>query len=355
MTNAYSWVQWNRHKKVYDAVVVVGVVLGIGAFVGVGVALNPTPNNVVEPILLMRAIGTMAIVLLHVILLIGPLSRLSPRLMPLLYNRRHLGVVFFLLALMHAALATLFYGAFGIRDPLSAVLAGYDSYASITGFPFELLGLLALLVFFVMAATSHDFWLKNLGPRTWKTLHMLVYVAYALLVAHVALGAMQAERSLAYPVLLGVGVVLVGGAHLFAGWRELGRAERAKAAQGSWVDVGPVGDIAPDRAKIVELASGERIAVFRHGDRLTAMTNACAHQGGPLGEGQVIDGCVTCPWHGYQYRAEDGCSPPPYTEKVATYELRVSGDRVLLDASSGVAGVRREPVSVPTRTEGGDG
>ena len=42
-----------------------------------------------------------------------------------------------------------------------------------------------------MAATSHDFWLLMLTPRSWKALHMAVYVAYALVVMHVALGYLQ--------------------------------------------------------------------------------------------------------------------------------------------------------------------
>ena len=46
-----------------------------------------------------------------------------------------------------------------------------------------------------MAATSHDFWLHNLSAPVWKRLHMLVYVAYALLIAHVTLGALQSETS----------------------------------------------------------------------------------------------------------------------------------------------------------------
>ena len=32
-------------------------------------------------------------------------------------------------------------------------------------------------------------------------------------------------------------------------------------------------------------------------------------QGSP-GEGRIIDGFVTCPWHGFQYRPDDGASPP---------------------------------------------
>ena len=43
------------------------------------------------------------------------------------------------------------------------------------------------LILFLMAATSHDFWLVVCTPRVWKGLHMAVYAAYALLVGHVGL------------------------------------------------------------------------------------------------------------------------------------------------------------------------
>ena len=61
------------------------------------------------------------------------------------------------------------------------------------------------------------------------------------------------------------------------------------------------------------------------------MTNVCAHQRGPLGEGKIIDGCITCPWHGWQYQPHDGCSPPPFQERIATYQVRVEGRRILLN------------------------
>ena len=87
--------------------------------------------------------------------------------------------------------------------------------------------------------------------------------------------------------------------------------------------VGPVADIPEKRARVVEPAGAERIAVFRFDGKVAAVSNACRHQAGPLGEGRVIDGCITCPWHGYQYRPDDGCSPPPITESIATYRTRI--------------------------------
>jgi nitrite reductase/ring-hydroxylating ferredoxin subunit len=119
--------------------------------------------------------------------------------------------------------------------------------------------------------------------------------------------------------------------HLVAGWREHGNDNSEALSADGWLTVGAPHDI-PDRAaKIVTAPGGERIAVFRDGNEIGALTNLCAHQNGPLGEGHIIDGCVTCPWHGYQYRLADGCAPPPFTEKLATYRVRVSRGMVEVD------------------------
>jgi nitrite reductase/ring-hydroxylating ferredoxin subunit len=231
-------------------------------------------------------------------------------------------------------LATLYYGAFGDKNPALALLGRRGGFASISGFPFEWLGAIALAILFLMAATSHDFWLKNLTPRVWKSLHMLVYAAFALLVLHVVLGELQAERSPVYPILLGAGVAIVGGLHVAAGLRELRRGDACRVSGAEWIDVGAVDDIPPDRARRVCLPSGDRVAVFRHAGGVSAISDVCAHQGGPLSEGKVVDGCVTCPWHGYQYLPESGTSPPPFTEKLATYEVRAEGRRILLNPAA---------------------
>src|SRR5262249_10882865 len=158
--------------------------------------------------------------------------------------------------------------------------------------PFEILGLLALVILFLMAATSHDFWLKNLSPSVWKALHLLVYPAYTLLVLHVALGALHSETSGIYVVILAIGVTLVVSLHLAAGFRE--RLRDRQQPQGDWIDVGSVDEIANNRAKTVCLTGCERIAVFRHDGKISAVSNVCAHQRGPLGEGKILDGCITC-------------------------------------------------------------
>lgn len=330
MSNAYRLVQWNHHKKVYDllaAFMVAGFVL---AFVGATFAFMPSEEIPSPPILAMRALGLSAVLIIHLILAIGPLARLSPRFTPLLYNRRHLGVMFFLLALLHFLIALGFYGGFGAINPFSALLSGAWRSGDRLGVPFEMLGFLALLVFFVMAATSHDFWLHALGPRAWKSLHMLVYPAYALVVLHVAMGVMQGETAPWVAVALALGVSGLAALHLTAGFRQ--RALDARTSlSADWIDAGPLADIPDSRAKVLRVEGAGEIAIFRDGNAARALTNRCIHQGGPLGEGQIISGCVTCPWHGYQFDAATGCSPPPFTDRVRTYAVRVEAGRVLVN------------------------
>ena len=305
MSNFYQAVGWNRQKRIYDATIAGCVLLYLTAFSSV--TLLRDPDATIETTLI-RALGTCALLLLHVILCIGPLCRLNPRFLPLLYNRRHLGVTMCALALAHATFATIQFHALGDVNPLVSLLTGSGDIRRVSQFPFELLGLLALIILLLMAATSHDFWLSILTAPMWKALHMLVYVAYGLLVAHVALGALQSERDPLLAGALGAGLLLVVGLHLVAGWRERGsdRMERAAGPDG-WVEVCGVEEIREKRATIA-LVAGERVAVFKYDGKVSCVSNVCKHQNGPLGEGKIVDGCITCPWHGYQYQPEQTTS-----------------------------------------------
>ncbi|MFM9958755.1 MAG: Rieske 2Fe-2S domain-containing protein [Phycisphaerales bacterium] len=336
MSVSYRAVGWNPHKRRYDAVVLACVLGFVGVFMGVTLGSDRTAT-MSPPIALIRALGACAVVMLHVVLAIGPLHRLLPMTAPLLYNRRHLGVMTCAVGAAHSLVATVWYHGFGALVPPVSVLASNPHAGSLVLFPFEWFGVVALVILLLMAATSHDFWLRNLSPQVWKTLHMLVYVAYAALVLHVALGVLQLEKAALIPVLLALGGVGLTALHLVAGVKEA-RADRAAAASvEGWVDAGEVETIPEGRARVVcaPAAGGQpfggRIAVFKHQGKLCAVGNVCAHQGGPLGEGKIIDGCVTCPWHGYQYLPESGASPPPFKEKVPTYEVRISAGRALVN------------------------
>ena len=348
MTNAYKWVQWNTHKKVYDLVLLGSVIAYLSLFVLISTGLVGDGVRADPVVSVMRALGTCALVLLHIILAIGPLARLSGVFVPLLYNRRHMGVTMCVLAFAHAVLAVGYYGAFGIRNPVSAVVTPTGAGAG----AYELFGLAALLIILVMGATSHDFWLKNLTPACWKTLHMGVYGAYTLILAHVVFGALRGSGQTLWFAMLAGGFVTLCTLHLVTG---IIGARDPRSAPDPWTDVCAVGQIPESRAARVTLHNGDRVAVFEHNGSLSAVSDICAHQGGPLSEGKVIDGCITCPWHGYQYRAHDGCSPPPYTEKIPTYEVRIEGGRVQIKSDANEPGTPVEPCAIePERLDRGD-
>lgn len=60
-------------------------------------------------------------------------------------------------------------------------------------------------------------------------------------------------------------------------------------------------------ARAAEIA-GVSVAIFRVGDEAHALDDFCPHSGGPLSEGVVADGCVTCPWHGARFELASGRS-----------------------------------------------
>ncbi len=350
MGHAYQAVGWNRNKKRYDAAIASAVLAYLGVFVGGGLALFP--DATIET-LLIRGLGSAAFLMLHVILAIGPLHRLVPASAPLLYNRRHLGVTMFILALAHATISTIQFHVLGVLNPLVSILSGGGAPPGTGTVPFQIFGFAALILLFLMAATSHDFWLSRLSPETWKRLHMGVYAAYTLLVAHVIFGITQQPGSSVWFWFTAAGATLLGGLHLTAARQSAATATTAgrdaahlEPAGADWLRVCNASDIAEGRARMVE-AGGDRIAVFRHENRLSAVSNTCRHQGGPLGEGRVINGCIVCPWHGYEYDVLSGCAPSPFTEKVPTFRVKVEAGTVFVDPTPHPPGEPARPSGTP--------
>ena len=335
----YQLVLWNKHKKIYDKIIVFGMLLYIILFAVVTLIFNSETSL---ETLLIRSFGSLAITMLHIILVIGPLARLNTRFLPILYNRRHLGVSMFIAALIHGGFSIFQFHALGDINPIYSVFTSNMDYDSLRHFPFQVLGFLALLILFVMASTSHDFFLANLSAKVWKRLHMMVYIAYALIIAHVFLGAFQQETS---PFTIGIillGFIIISSLHLTAAFKE-GKIDNATSVESEgWLEVCKVSEIEINRAKIFTVKN-ERVAIFKYDGKLSAIHNVCKHQGGPLGEGKIIDGCITCPWHGYQYIPHNGQSPPPFTEKVATYQLKVKGKSVYINPKAFEEGTEVKP------------
>ena len=302
--------------------------------------------KVADPaILIMRALGACAIVLLHIILAIGPLARLSDRFKPLLYNRRHFGVITAVIALLHGGFALMWYHGFGTINPIASAIGGYGNYGVAIEFPFESLGFIALVILLVMAATSHDFWLTRLSPPIWKTLHMSVYFAYAALIGHVALGTAQFDRGMGLIWALAIGATLISGLHIVAMLK--GRKLDTKMDMNrDWINVGDPMSIPLNKAVTVTPPEGERIAIFRQEKGVSAIVAVCSHQNGPLGEGCIREGLITCPWHGFQFDPETGAAPAPFTDRVQTHEVRIERGDVWVNAVPDPLGTVRKAVEV---------
>ena len=102
-----------------------------------------------------------------------------------------------------------------------------------------------------------------------------------------------------------------------------------RGAGTKWIklDTGDVADLAalPEATPTKMRAGINDLVVVRIGDTVHAMHAVCAHAGGPLDKGTVVDGCVECPWHGSRFRLADGRvvrGPAVYDQP--TYELRAA-------------------------------
>jgi DMSO/TMAO reductase YedYZ heme-binding membrane subunit/nitrite reductase/ring-hydroxylating ferredoxin subunit len=344
MSASYQAVLWNRQKRIYDFTILGFVVGYLLLFVSLTLVFNP---DATEETLIIRSTATLALIMLHIILMIGPLCRLNTIFLPLLYNRRHLGVTMFCIAAVHGVFSILQFHSLGNINPILSVFVSNTHYPSFVKFPFQSLGFVALIILFLMAITSHDFWLHNLGPRVWKTLHMMVYLAYSLIIFHVMLGVIQYETSPVLVIMLSAGLATNITLHLTAAFIEKKIDKPMEVSlNNSFVKVCHVDEIINNRAKVICIDK-ERIAIFKYDGKLSALSNVCKHQNGPLGEGRVVDGCVTCPWHGYQYLPNNGSSPPPFKEKVATYDVIIINNEVWVNPTPYPEGTERPPALIP--------
>lgn len=113
-------------------------------------------------------------------------------------------------------------------------------------------------------------------------------------------------------------------------------------------DLGPLEEFPPDSRRIVEIG-GRSVGVFNVDGRLFALRNICPHHGAPLCvgalEGRMLpsrpheyeygeeNSVVRCPWHGYEFRLEDGRSvTDPTGLRVKAYEVVEEEDRLVVYA-----------------------
>jgi nitrite reductase/ring-hydroxylating ferredoxin subunit/uncharacterized membrane protein len=97
-----------------------------------------------------------------------------------------------------------------------------------------------------------------------------------------------------------------------------------------WTDVAGEADVRPGDSLAVDVG-GVSLLLAREGHRVVALADRCTHRGGPLAEGALTDGCVTCPWHGSRFRLGDGAvQSGPATRPQPTLDVDVRDGRIFV-------------------------
>lgn len=241
-----------------------------------------------------------------------------------------------------------------VKDLLNGTWLGHPLHAALTDIPIGALlvsvlldllnepgaadvALVATIVFMIAAAVSGaaDYVDTDGTARIRATLHStLMVVALVILIVSLVLRAGNpADRTI--PIILSIVGFLVVTAGAFVGGDvvfALGNMVSRHAFRGAgskWIrlDTGDVTDLAalplatPTKAK----AGINDLVLVRIGGTVHALHAVCAHAGGPLAQGTVIDDCLECPWHGSRFRLTNGqVARGPAVYDQPTYEIRAA-------------------------------
>ena len=98
----------------------------------------------------------------------------------------------------------------------------------------------------------------------------------------------------------------------------------------AFLDVGRASSLPPN--SVMEVEVGDRLfAICNVGGTLYALDGICPHTGGPLGQGQIDEGRLVCPYHMWEFDCRTGEFDYDPSKRVATFEVRVEGDDILLE------------------------
>jgi nitrite reductase (NADH) small subunit len=88
--------------------------------------------------------------------------------------------------------------------------------------------------------------------------------------------------------------------------------------------------LAPD--SVIEAnINGESYAICNIGGELHAFDGICPHAGGPLGEGNLVDGNLVCPWHAWEYDCRTGVNTYDDSCVLASFPVKIDGGDILID------------------------
>jgi nitrite reductase/ring-hydroxylating ferredoxin subunit len=113
-----------------------------------------------------------------------------------------------------------------------------------------------------------------------------------------------------------------------------------------WTDVAAETDVAAGKLIRVD-AGGVPVVLMRRGEQVVALADRCTHRGGPLHEGSLEDGTISCPLHGSRFCVDDGAVVEgPATRPAPVFETRVTAGRVAVRRNQEPRPLRTDPVGV---------
>jgi len=98
----------------------------------------------------------------------------------------------------------------------------------------------------------------------------------------------------------------------------------------AWTKLATIGEVPKDSVIEVE-HEGNLYAICNAGGELRALSGVCPHEGGPLGQGNVIQGILVCPWHMWEFDSASGACLVDDTMGVPVYSVKVEAGGILVD------------------------
>lgn len=98
----------------------------------------------------------------------------------------------------------------------------------------------------------------------------------------------------------------------------------------SFQAVAKVSDV-PDPGKMLVEIDDQLVVLVHCGGAFYAIDDVCTHDGGPLGEGELVDCTLACPRHGAKFDVKTGAAlTMPATRPTGTHEVKIEGDTILI-------------------------
>jgi nitrite reductase/ring-hydroxylating ferredoxin subunit len=183
------------------------------------------------------------------------------------------------------------------------------------------------------AAAGLNDWSDTVGPETrvglvHATLNTTALSLYLASLVARARGRRRAGQALS---LAGLGVLTGGaylGGHLSFGMGVNVNRTAWEQRPDQWTPVLADTELADGQHRKAD-AAGAPVLLYRTAGTVYALASTCTHMGGPLEDGTISDGCVTCPWHGSTFRFADGSIVRgPASTPEPRYQTRIQDGRI---------------------------